>query len=89
MTTIKELENGLAEIKGRNTRVEADKAWETSYARRAIIAAGTYAFSILLFVLIEARDPHLAALVPTLGFVMSTLTLPIFKRWWLRGRDEM
>ena len=57
MATIGELEEGLARIQERNRRVEADKAWETSDARRLIIAAGTYILSMLLFVLIDVSSP--------------------------------
>jgi len=86
MAKIGGIEAELAAIKERNRRVESDKAWETSIMRRTIIAIGTYALSVLLFTLIGAPDPYLAALVPTLGFLLSTLTMPIFKRWWLEGR---
>lgn len=76
----------IGKIKERNSRVEADKAWETSWARRSIIAAGTYALSALLLLLISAPNPFIAALVPSAGFILSTLTLPLIKGWWLSGR---
>jgi len=76
----KELQN----IKERNARVEADKAWETSFTRRAIIAIMTYLIVVLFLFMINAPKPWLNALVPTAGFILSTLTLPIFKKWWLR-----
>lgn len=81
-----DVETEIATIKERNERVESDKAWETSYARRLIIAAGTYLASYLLFVLIEAPDPHLAALVPSFAYVLSTMTMPFFKKQWLKRR---
>lgn len=68
----------------RNKRVESDKAWETSYTRRSIIAAITYLIVVWFLYLINAPTPWLNALVPTAGFVLSTLTLPFFKKWWLR-----
>jgi len=76
----KELQN----IKERNARVEADKAWETSFTRRAIIAIMTYLIVVLFLFMINAPKPWLNALVPTAGFILSTLTLPYFKKWWLR-----
>ena len=72
-------------IEERNRRVEADKAWETSWTRRAIIAIFTWAFLGLYMSVIGVPDPWLNALIPTTGFVLSTLTLPFFKRWWLRS----
>jgi hypothetical protein len=86
MSDLSSLEAELAAIKRRNSRVEADKAWETSLARKAIIAAGTYAFSALLLLSIGAPNALLAALVPAAGFLLSTLTLPVLKAWWLSGR---
>jgi hypothetical protein len=83
---MEELERELNAIKGRNARVEADKAWETSHFRRASIAAGTYVFSVLLLVSIGAPNPLLSALVPAAGFALSTLTLPFLKGWWLARR---
>ena len=73
----------LAEIRERNARVEADKAWETSITRRGIIAVFTYAVVVLFLVLIDAPNPWLNALVPAGAYVLSTLTLPFIKKWWL------
>ena len=76
----------IEKIKSRNRRVEADKAWEVSAERRLIIALGTYVIAYVLFLTISAPNPHLAALVPAVGFLLSTLTLPFIKAAWLRSR---
>jgi hypothetical protein len=81
-----DVEAEIEKIKSRNERVEADKAWETSYFRRFSITLGTYAAAYLLFLVIEAPNPNIAALVPAMGFLLSTLTLPFLKENWLRGR---
>jgi len=70
-------------IKERNRKVEADKAWETSFTRRFIIAVLTYLIVVLFLYLINVQNPWLNALVPTGGFLLSTLTLPFVKRWWI------
>jgi len=82
----KEMEIEIQKIKQRNARVEADKAWETSSARRVILTTGTYITSTALFLLIEAPNPFLAALIPTSAYVLSTLGLPFFKERWLKNR---
>ncbi len=74
----------IASIKERNQRVEADKAWETSKTRRFIIVIMTYLVIVFFLWSIDAPAPWLNALVPAVGFILSTLTLPFFKRWWLR-----
>ena len=78
------MKGDIESIKERNRRVEADKAWETSTMRRGIIAVLTYLIIVIFLYAIEAPRPWLNALVPTAGFILSTLTLSAFKRWWLR-----
>lgn len=78
------LEQDIAAIKARNKAVEDDKAWETSWARRGLIAASTYLALGLYLAAIGIARPWLNAIVPTIGFLLSTLTLPLFKRLWLR-----
>ncbi len=80
------MNNELAAIRERNRRVELDKAWEVSYTRRTIIALMTYVIVVIFLYLIHAPYPWLNALVPTFGFLFSTLTLTFFKRWWMRNR---
>ena len=75
--------DSLQEIKKRNARVEADKAWETSKTRRGIIAVFTYLIVVLFLVLIDAPNPWMTALVPAGAYLLSTLTLPFVKKWWV------
>jgi len=86
MPQLEEMERRLSAIEARNARVEADKAWEISLARRLVIAIGTYIVVLIFLLLIGTREPYLAALVPALGFLLSTLTLPFLKRMWERNR---
>jgi hypothetical protein len=71
-------------IEKRNAKVEADKAWEISITRRALIAVFTYVIVVVFLTSIRAANPFLNALVPTGGFIISTLSLPYLKRLWLR-----
>ena len=74
----------LADIRTRNERVELDKAWETSWTRRLSIAAITYVIAAWFMYRIGVNNPFLNALVPTGGFLLSTLSLGFIKRWWLK-----
>ena len=67
----------------RNSRVEADKAWETSKARRAIIALATYFLVLYFLLLVRAPNPYTNAVVPALAYVLSTLSVPSLKKFWL------
>ena len=75
----------LSKLKERNARVEADKAWETSWARRGIIAIFTYLVVVVFLISIGAQDPWLAALVPAGAYMLSTSTLPFIKKWWIKN----
>lgn len=81
---IQRLENEIEIIRERNLRVEADKAWETSVFRVVFILVITYVFASIVLWLIGIEDYLSSALIPTLGYFLSTLSLPFVKRWWIR-----
>jgi len=82
---MKEFREELIRIKERNLRVEADKAWETSKTRRGLITALTYIVIVLFLIYANVEDPYLVALIPALGYLLSTLTLPFLKGWWIKN----
>ncbi|MEK7573072.1 MAG: hypothetical protein AAB531_01470 [Patescibacteria group bacterium] len=76
------LEERVGKIEDRNLKVEADKAWEVSFTRRVLLFLFTY-FAIALYLkFIVGIEPWINALVPSIGFLLSTLTLPFFKKLW-------
>lgn len=77
-------ENEINLLKERNKRVEADKAWETSWSRKIIIAILTYITISSFFFIAELSDPFKNAVVPTTAFIISTSTLSLFKKIWLK-----
>ncbi len=77
------METELEKINERNRRVENDKAWETSVTRRSVIAGITYSIAALFMYRIGVVDPLINALVPTGGYLLSTLSLPFIKKWWI------
>jgi hypothetical protein len=79
-----DIKKEIQKIIQRNKKVELDKAWETSLTRRAIIAVMTYLMIVLFLWIIKIPNPWLNALVPTIAFMLSTLSLPFFKKWWLK-----
>lgn len=84
MATLAQLEKDVKALKKRNRSVEGDKAWETSYSRRALLAVFTYLAIALYLQAINIPDAWLNAVVPTAGFMISTLTLPFFKKVWVK-----
>lgn len=77
----------LAKIVARNRRVEADKAWETSFTRRFSIMLLTYLVVVAYLHFVVHVSPWINALVPVIGFFLSTLTVSAIKNIWLRRRD--
>lgn len=86
MNDIEQLKGEIERIKERNRRVEDDKAWETSYARRALLAVFTYLAIAVYLLAIQVPRPWLNAIIPAAAFMLSTLTLPFFKNVWLKHR---
>jgi hypothetical protein len=82
------LEERVRIIEERNRRVEGDKAWEGSWTRRALLALFTYLAIGLYLWAIEIERPLVNAIVPTIGFMISTLTMPFFKKQWLKWRNK-
>ena len=84
MVTLEQLEKEIEKIKNRNRRVESDKAWETSYIRKILLGVFTYLAIGFYLEAINISRPWLNAIVPAVAFVLSTLTLPFFKKLWLK-----
>ena len=84
MLTQEQLDKEIKSIKGRNKRVENDKAWETSHLRRGLLLIYTYLAIGVYFNFIDIPKPWLNAVVPSVAFLLSTLTLPFFKKLWLK-----
>ena len=87
MTNIKDLEKRVTEIEKRNIRVETDKAWETSWSRRGLLMLFTYLSVGFYMQAIGISSPWLNAIIPSIGFLLSTLTLPFFKKLWTQYRQ--
>lgn len=82
MKSTEELENRILKIEERNKKVEIDKAWETSFLRRLLLISFTYISVSLYLQAIKVDKPWVNAIVPALGFYLSTLTLPFFRDLW-------
>ena len=77
------IEKEIKEIKERNKRVEKDKAWETSLLRKILIIILTYIFAVLYLKIADTTNPFFGAVVPCVGFFLSTQTINIIKKKWI------
>ncbi len=81
----KHIEQKINSILERNSRVEADKAWETSNVRRFALAIATYFVVLYFLVLINAPNPEFAALVPAGAYLLQQYSLPFLREWWVKN----
>jgi len=83
------MEERLKAIEERNRRVSLDKAWETSATRRLSIMTVTYAVASVIFIFIIPQEKwYLSALIPVVGYLLSTLGLPQVRRIWENCRKK-
>lgn len=84
--TMETTEERLNKIEERNKRVELDKAWETSFVRILSISIITYIAAFFVLYSIGVSEPYLSAIIPVLGFILSTQSIPIIKRYWIKNK---
>lgn len=78
-----ELENEIIKIKERNSKVELDKKWETSWTRKICICILTYIVVVIYSYIVRNYDNiFLSSLVPVIGFTLSTLSLKLVRKIW-------
>ena len=83
---MEDLEQEIKKIGERNERVELDKACETSWTRRFLLTLFTYLAIGIYMWAIDIVRPWLNAVVPAVAFMLSTLTMPFFKKLWLKNK---
>ena len=88
MKSMKDIEKRILAIEQRNKKVELDKSWETSIARKIIIIILTYIVIVLFFIFADLPNPYINSIVPTAAFVISTLSLLYFKKMWINSRSR-
>ena len=80
------IEQRIQKIEERNQRVELEKAWETSWTRRVLLMLFMYLAIGIYMWAIGIANPWINAIVPAIGFLLSTLTMPFFKKLWLHHK---
>ena len=78
------LEKSIKKIEKRNKKVEADKSWETSTFRKVSVAIITYIFMIIVMYLLWMENVFINALIPTFGYILSTLWMNILKKIYIK-----
>jgi len=78
-----DIEQEIAKIKDRNSRVEKDKTWEVSFTRKVTICVITYTVVLIYNLTIASKmSVWLTSAVPVIGYFISTLSLPLARKMW-------
>ena len=83
---LKDLEKRIKLIEERNKKVESDKDWETCLLRKVLIIIFTYVFAVLYLKIADTTNPWFGAVVPCVGFYLSTQSIGIVKKWWIKRK---
>ncbi|MFA7277941.1 MAG: hypothetical protein WC101_03065 [Candidatus Gracilibacteria bacterium] len=83
--SLEKIAEEIDQLKDRNKRVDINKAWETSKTRKALILMLTYIVVVIFFFVAHLPNPFINAIVPSLGFFLSTLSVSVVKGWWMKN----
>ena len=83
---MEELEKRIKKIEERNKKVELDKAWEGSTTRKILIILMTYVFAVLYLKIADTTNPYFGAVVPCVGFYLSTQSIDVIKKNWMKKK---
>ena len=84
MMDMENLEERVRKIEERNEKVEVDKAWELSGTRTSFIAVSTYFLILIFMILIKDEHPYLNAFAGSVGYLISSATYGVIKKYWLK-----
>ena len=82
MISNEDLLERVENIEERNKRVEVDKKWEGSWTRKFAIVLLTYCVVVTYLFVIGNNSPWINAIVPPVGFLLSTLAVGKLRTWW-------
>lgn len=88
MNDLSEIQKEINDIKTRNKRVEADKAWETSWTRRILITAITYLLIVIFMYMAKLEKPFISAIIPAIAYLLSMSSIPLFKKLWINRNQN-
>jgi hypothetical protein len=83
-----DIKTEVEQIISRNKKVETDKAWETSWTRVIFLGGIIYLTAGAWLKILNDTYPWLKAFIPPLGFIVSTWSLPIIKKWWVKKNSN-
>ncbi len=88
MNSLEELKRDIEELKNRNKSVDLNKKWEVSIERKVLVVIITYIIMSLVMYSLWMNKPFLNALIPTLWYFLSTLSLEFAKKIYINKKQK-
>jgi len=82
MSDIAGLKIEIEKLKESNKKVDTNKAWEISLTRKIFLMFLIYLVVTLTLIATKNPQPFVSALIPSIGFFLSTLSVPFAKNIW-------
>ncbi len=89
--TIQSLDQRLSNIEEMTQKLvlidkyyQLQTAWEKSAMRTILIAITTYILSAIFLYILNFQYFYINAVLPTVGFMLTTLSIPFIKRIWIK-----
>ncbi|MCA9386583.1 hypothetical protein KC669_00970 [Candidatus Dojkabacteria bacterium] len=79
------LEEKVEKLNLLNRYTQMQDEWDKSITRIVLVVIFTYAFVVLFMYFLGVKNPLLNALLPAGAYILSTRTIPYFKKIWIRS----
>ena len=75
-------ESVLKKVLSRNKKVDKEVLWKNSYTHRISVSILIYVISVCCFYFTSVSEIFIIALIPSLGYFISTIKLKIIRNIW-------
>jgi len=85
---LEELRTEIEILRQEAVEFEKEKAWSTSSARIFYGTVFTYIVFATTFYFLGIINYFQIAFIPTAGYILYTILLPLFKKWWMASQEK-
>jgi len=65
--------------------IALQKKWDQSRIRITLNASGVYLVTVIFMHVLAIENPAVSALIPVFGYVITTISLPLVKKLWIKS----
>lgn len=82
---VSHLEETVERIRLSGKYSNLQKNWENSRIRVITVAVSMYVLTLTFMLILQVQNPIVSALLPTVGYMLSTNSIPLVRRIWVRN----